>query len=116
MPDVKYVLMVLAPAIMFVASSAVLRGYFAGLGSMKSTSVSQTLEQFFNCVLTITFVYALVGKDPAIMAAGGNLSTTLAILISFTYLVIFYKRRKKELWQNAKHKQLNKKIKLQENL
>lgn len=94
-PDVKYVLMVLAPAIMFVASSAVLRGYFAGLGSMKSTSVSQTLEQFFNCVLTITFVYALVGKDPAIMAAGGNLSTTLAILISFTYLVIFYKRRRK---------------------
>jgi len=94
-PDVKYVLMVLAPAIMFVASSSVLRGYFAGLGSMKSTSVSQTLEQFFNCVLTITFVYALVGKDPAIMAAGGNVSTTLAILISFTYLLIFYKRRKK---------------------
>ena len=71
-PDVKYVLMVLAPAIMFVASSAVLRGYFAGLGSMKSTSISQTLEQFFNCVLTITFVYALVGKDPAIMAEIGR--------------------------------------------
>mgnify|MGYP000760942254 FL=1 len=101
-PDVKYVLMVLAPAIMFVASSAVLRGYFAGLGSMKSTSVSQTLEQFFNCVLTITFVYALVGKDPAIMAAGGNLSTTLAILISFTYLVIFYKRRKKGIMAECK--------------
>lgn len=94
-PDIKYVLRVLAPAIMFVASSSVLRGYFAGLGSMKATSVSQTLEQFFNCVLTITFVYALVGKDPAIMAAGGNVSTTLAIFISFTYLYIFYKRRKK---------------------
>lgn len=94
-PDVKHVLMVLAPAIMFVASSSVIRGYFAGLGSQKATSVSQTLEQFFNCVLTITFVYALVGKDPAVMAAGGNLSTTLAILISFTYLFIFYKRRKK---------------------
>lgn len=93
--DVKHVLMVLAPAIMFVASSSVIRGYFAGLGSQKATSVSQTLEQFFNCVLTITFVYALVGKDPAVMAAGGNLSTTLAILISFTYLFIFYKRRKK---------------------
>ena len=51
-PNIKYVLMVLAPAIMFVASSSVLRGYFAGLGSMKATSVSQTLEQFFNCVLT----------------------------------------------------------------
>lgn len=94
-PDIKYILMVLAPAIMFVAASSVIRGYFAGLGSQKATSISQTLEQFFNCVLTITFVYALVGKDPAVMAAGGNLSTTLSILISFTYLYIFYKRRKK---------------------
>lgn len=94
-PDVKYVLMVLAPAIMFVAASAILRGYFAGLGSMKATSVSQTVEQFFNCVLTITFVYALIGKDPAIMAAGGNISTTLAIIIAFIYLYIYYKRRKK---------------------
>ena len=100
-PDVKYVLMVLAPAIMFVSSSAILRGYFAGLGSMKATSVSQTLEQFFNCVLTITFVYALVGKDPAIMAAGGNVSTTLAIVISFMYLYIFYKRRKKEILEEC---------------
>ena len=58
---------------------------------MKSTSVSQTLEQFFNCVLTITFVYALVGKDPAIMAAGGNLSTTLSIVLTFVYLIIYYK-------------------------
>lgn len=101
-PDIKYVLMVLAPAIMFVASSSVLRGYFAGLGSMKSTSVSQTLEQFFNCTLTITFVYALVGREPAIMAAGGNVSTTLAILISFTYLFIFYKRRKKGILEDCK--------------
>lgn len=62
---------------------------------MKATSISQTLEQFFNCALTITFVYALIGKDPAIMAAGGNLSTTLAIIIAFTYVFVFYKRRKK---------------------
>lgn len=102
-PDVKYVLMVLAPAIMFVSSSAILRGYFAGLGSMKATSVSQTLEQFFNCVLTITFVYALVGKDPAIMAAGGNVSTTLSIIISFMYLFIFYKRRKKGIMEECKN-------------
>ena len=102
-PDVRYVLMVLAPAIMFVSTSAVLRGYFAGLGSMKATSVSQTLEQFFNCVLTITFVYALVGKDPAIMAAGGNVSTTLSIIISFMYLYIFYARRKKGIMEDCKN-------------
>lgn len=100
-PDIKYILMVLAPAIMFVAASSVIRGYFAGLGSQKATSISQTLEQFFNCVLTITFVYALVGKDPAVMAAGGNVSTTLSIIISFTYLYIFYKRRKKGIMKDC---------------
>lgn len=35
-PDVKYVLMVLSPAIMFVSASAVLRGYFAGLRKHES--------------------------------------------------------------------------------
>ena len=94
-PDVKYTLMALSPAIMFVAAASVMRGYFSGLGSMKATSVSQTLEQLLNCALTITFVYALIGKDPAIMAAGGNVSTTLAIIIAFMYLYMFYKRRKK---------------------
>lgn len=115
-PDVKYVLMVLAPAIMFVASSAVLRGYFAGLGSMKSTSISQTLEQFFNCVLTITFVYALIGKDPAIMAAGGNVSTTLSIVISLMYLVIFYKRRKKGIMEECEKQTVPQEEKTAKNL
>lgn len=96
-PDVKYVLKVLAPAILFVSASSVLRGYFSGLGTMKQTSISQTLEQFFNCVLSITFVYALIGKEPYIMAAGGNLSTTLAVLISFSYLVIIYRKNKKSI-------------------
>lgn len=105
-PDVKYVLQVLAPAIMFVSMSSILRGYFEGLGSMKATSVTQTLEQFFNCALTITFVYALVGKDPAIMAAGGNVSTTLSIIISFIYLAILYKSRKKGMVKLCKEQKV----------
>lgn len=103
-PDVKYVLRVLAPAIFFVTTSAVLRGFFAGVGTMKPTSVSQTLEQLFNCSLTILFVYALVGKDPYIMAAGGNVSTTLAILISFTYLAMYYKFNNKKYEEKYKEK------------
>ncbi len=94
---VKYTLMVLAPALTFVSCSAVMRGYFAGLGSMKASGSSQVIEQFFNCLLSIAFVYACVGKDTAIMAAAGNLSTTLACAISFSYLVIFYRRRRGEI-------------------
>lgn len=93
-PDTKYVMQVLAPAIAFVSASSVFRGYFTGLNDMKPTSNSQIIEQFLNCVLSITFVYALRGKEPYIMAAGGNLSTTFAILLTFAYIVIYYKRKK----------------------
>ncbi len=96
-PNVANVLRVLAPAIMFVSMSSILRGYFEGTNNMKATSVSQTLEQFLNCALTIAFVYATVGQDPATMAAAGNVSTTIAIIISFSYLAILYKRRKKSM-------------------
>ena len=92
-PDTKYVMQVLAPAIAFVAASATFRGYFAGLNDMKPTSSSQIIEQFLNCVLSITFVYALIGREPYIMAAGGNLSSTLAIIITFMYLIIYYKNK-----------------------
>ena len=100
---VQYTLMVLAPAIMFVAAGAVLRGYFAGLGTMKPTSVTQTLEQFLNCLLTITFVYATIGKDTAIMAAAGNLSSTIAIIIAFIYIVLFYKKQRPEILEDCKN-------------
>ncbi len=94
---VKYTLMVLAPALAIVPVSAVLRGYFAGLGSMKANSTSQVIEQFFNCVLSIGFVYACVGKDTAIMAAAGNLSTTCACLIALFYLVLFFRKRRGDI-------------------
>ena len=100
--DTKYVMQVLAPAIAFVSASAVFRGYFAGLNDMKPTSYSQIIEQFFNCVLSITFVYALLGREPYIMAAGGNLSTTLAIILTFVYLIIYYKRKKIKIEPNQK--------------
>ncbi len=94
---VKYTLMVLSPAICMVSASAVFRGYFAGMGSMKANSTSQVIEQFFNCILSVGFVYACVGKDTAIMAAAGNLSTTIACLTAVIYLVIYYRGRKSEI-------------------
>lgn len=93
-PDTAYVMKVLAPAIVFVSISAVLRGYFTGQQNMKPTSVSQTLEQFLNCVLSITFVYACIGKDSYIMAAAGNLSTTMAVILAFMYLINYYRKNR----------------------
>lgn len=100
---VKYTLMSLAPALLVVPPSAVMRGYFVGLGSMKATSSSLIIEQFFNCILSIGFVYACIGRDTAIMAAAGNLSTSCACIIAFIYLLIFFSRRKKEINEECRN-------------
>ena len=46
-PDVKYVLKVLSPAIMFVSASAVLRGYFSGLRKYESDKCFSNIRTVF---------------------------------------------------------------------
>lgn len=99
MPGTRYTLMALSPSIFFVCVSSVIRGYFGGLQNMKATSNSQLLEQIFKCTLTILIVYMLIGQSPEIMAAGANVATSLATVLSFLYLIRFYRKRKSEIWQ-----------------
>lgn len=97
MPGVQYTIMSLAPSIFFVCVSSVVRGYFSGLQNMKATSYSQVLEQFFKSSLTIIFVILLIGQSPEIMSAGANFATSVATVLSFGYLLIFYQRHKKAI-------------------
>ena len=52
-PGVKYTLMALAPAIIFVAMSAVLRGYFVGMQNMMEYSKAQVIEQIVRVSIII---------------------------------------------------------------
>ncbi len=117
MDGVQYVMRALSPSIFFVCVSSVIRGYFQGLNDMRATSLSQMLEQVFKCGLTIALVVLCVGTmplimqvmtrlsmlytgdmststPPEIMAAWANAASSIATLISFIYLVIFYYRQK----------------------
>ena len=104
-PGAEYVIVCLSPSVFFVCISAVIRGYFNGMQNMQATGRSQVFEQIFNCVLTITIVYMLIGTNTVIMAAGSSIATTLATMISFIYLTTFYKRRKKEIWREIRENQ-----------
>ena len=124
--DTRYVLMCLAPSVLFVCLSSVIRGYFVGMENMHATSTSQVLEQFFKCTLTILIVYILA-SFPAIltvlfdisekdensravfMASGAQIATTLSTVISFLYLLLFYLRRKKKIFENIKSADLTEK-------
>lgn len=98
-PESKYTLMVLSPAIFFVSISSVIRGYFNGKQKMSITAKSQTFEQVFKTSLTIIFVefFAKVtSTNTEMMAAGATLATTVATILSFIYIYKMVKLIRKE--------------------
>ncbi|MDD2376657.1 MAG: polysaccharide biosynthesis protein [Clostridia bacterium] len=101
-PGVKYTLMALSPAIIFVAMTAVIRGYFVGMQNMAEYSKAQILEQIVNSVFSIVFVVMLLGRTPEIMAAGSTLATTLSTIMSFFYLMRYYNKNKKDIWNEIR--------------
>lgn len=118
---VKGIMQALAPAIFFVAVSAVIRGYFNGMYNMKVTSRSQMLEQLFKSVLTILLVvvvYSLAVVNPnkiseifnlsienvtEKMAIVANAASTIAAMLCTGYLLLYYQKVKKEIWADIRN-------------
>lgn len=99
-PESELTLIALSPAIFFVSISSVMRGYFNGRRTLKTTARAQTLEQIFKTILTIVIVEIVAyvtSTSTEMMAAGANVATTLATFSSFVYLFIYYRMRRKEI-------------------
>ena len=97
-PEAMLSLQALSPSITFVTIASVLRGYFNGLDKVSVTAKSQSLEQVFKTLITILaveFIGMSTGLDTTYMAAGANLATTLSVLLSFAYIVIYYRSFRK---------------------
>ena len=98
-PEAEMTLVALSPSIFFVAIISVIRGFFNGRSKIKVTANSQSLEQLFKTVFTILVVEIVAvfsGVNTTLMAAGANLATTLATVVSFLYLFAYYKIHRKE--------------------
>lgn len=99
-PEAKLTLMCIAPSIVLVAMSSVIRGYFNARSNMKATGDSQALEQILKTVFTVIaveIVARLTSNNVEMMAAGANFATTISVIGSFIYIYKFYKVRKKEI-------------------
>lgn len=97
MDGVQYTLRALSPAIFFVCTGAVVRGYCLGNQDVRASGRSQVIEQIFKTSLTIIIVYMLISESPQIMAAGANLATALATMVSFFYILVYYLRNKNRI-------------------
>jgi len=102
-PGVKYTLMVLSPAVLFVSIASVFRGYFVGMENMSAHSVAQIIEQIVNSILSVVFVMMLVTKSPEIMAAGSTAATAVSTLVALLYLVFYYRISRKDIKENVRN-------------
>ena len=119
-PEAKLSLLALSPAIFFTSITAVIKGYFNGRENLNIGANSQTIEQIFRTILTITlieFIAQTTGFDTRVMAGGAAVATTLSEIICFVYLYKYYTSVKREIANeirrsvNYKYKSIRKTIK-----
>lgn len=105
-PEAEMTLLVLAPSIFFESIISVFRGYFNAKENMRPTANSQSIEQISKTVFTVLiveFIYyeaAKLSNRTELMAAGANVSTTIATFIGVLYLFYCYKKEGKYLKRN----------------
>lgn len=104
-PEAEQSLIALSPSIFFVSLISVFRGYFNGIQKFSATAKSQSIEQFFKTVATIILVECVVlvcGTNTTLMAAGANLATSIATVVSFIYIYCYYISKRSEIAQDIK--------------
>lgn len=94
----KYSMMALAPALLFVSVMCAYRGYLQGLQRMTGTSVSQLAQQIFKFVFGLLLAWLLFRKYSdtdycyAAGAAGLLLGVTISEALALLVMIIFYAR------------------------
>ena len=104
-PEAELSLLALAPSVFFVSITSVIKGYFNGRENLNVGATSQTVEQIFRTIITITlieFIAQNTGLDTRIMAGGAAIASTLAEIACFSYLYKYYKSVKNEIANEIK--------------
>ncbi len=91
-PEAKFSLMLLSPAIFFVSINSVVKGYCNGENKIYITAKNQFFEQVMKSLFTIVFVEILSRKTNKIeiLAGVANLATTIATFLSLIYMIKKY--------------------------
>ena len=99
--EAKLSIIALSPSIFLVSVISVLKGYFNGRESIKTTAKAQGIDQFVNTILTISTIELMVfitkKTNTERMAAISNLSTTFGNIVELTYLIKEYIKIKPEI-------------------
>lgn len=88
----NHILLAVAPALLFVSISSILRGFFQGLRIMTPTAVSQIIEQIARMTITLLLLLKLLDSSlksktlaPAIGTSAGEFVGLLSLTVIFMY-------------------------------
>lgn len=90
-------LMVLSPALIFVSLSAVIKGYFYGMGKYKTTASIDILEKLLRVGVLLSAIALLKPESVSGTVASAFLALTTGELVSFLTLYICYRIEKGKL-------------------
>lgn len=90
-PEIFACYIILAPTILFVSISSVLRGYFQGIKSFFPSAISNIVEQFVKLILGLMLTVILIKINLFFAITGAIVSIVVSEIISFLVLMISYK-------------------------
>jgi stage V sporulation protein B len=89
-------LRIICPALLFVALSAIFKGYFYGIGQYKITSFIDMLEKLFRVVILYSIIAIFSFHTISSTVAAACFTLVMGEFISFTLLYAFYKKYRKK--------------------
>ncbi len=94
-------LLALSPALVFVPLSAVIKGYFYGMGKFKITASVDILEKFLRVIVLLSSIAILQPNSVAGTVAVAFFALAIGELISLCILLICYRIKKSRLTNNC---------------
>lgn len=92
-----YPLKIIAPALICVALSSILKGYFYGISQVKIPAFIDILEKAVRIVVIVTVINILAAPSVTSTVAVAYIALCIGELISFLLLYIYYKANKKKV-------------------
>lgn len=86
-----------APALLFVAVMAGLRGFFQGTQNMLPTAVSEVIEAAGKPLVGFTLAYLLIDRGVSVASSGALMGVTAGAAVGCGVLVVWFLCRRKKL-------------------
>lgn len=92
--------LILAPSIILIGASSVYKGYFQGVKDFKPSAICNVVEQFFKLLLGLVLSLSLIRYGIIYAVIGAVISIFISEILSYFYLLYYYKKQKIEIVDN----------------